>query len=42
RAALLLLVAFWYENREPAGMGEISETPFAVEALLQPYRIYGL
>lgn len=32
RAALLLLVAFWYENREPAGMGEISETPFAVEA----------
>lgn len=42
RAALLLLVAFWYENREPAGMGDISETPFAVEALLQPYRIYGL
>lgn len=42
KAALLLLITFWYENREPAGMGDIAELPFAVAALLQPYRIYGL
>jgi len=41
--AMLLLIAHWYENREAVNVGNITSTfDFAVEALLQPYRIYGL
>jgi uncharacterized phiE125 gp8 family phage protein len=36
--ALLLLVAHWYEHREAAALGGTSEVPFAVEALISPYR----
>ncbi|WP_338494289.1 head-tail connector protein [Erwinia aphidicola] len=43
RAAMLLLIGHWYANRETVGVGvSTTEVPFAVEALLQPYRIYGL
>lgn len=43
KAAMLLLIGHWYANREAVNIGNItSEVPFAVEALLQPYRIYGL
>jgi len=42
RLGLLMLIAHWYENRETASSGGLTETPFAFEALLQPYRIYGL
>lgn len=43
KAAMLLLIGHWYANREAVNIGNItSEIPFAVEALLQPYRIYGL
>jgi len=42
-AAMLLLIGHWYANRETVNVGNItSEMPFATEALLQPYRIYGL
>ncbi|EOV6262262.1 head-tail connector protein, partial [Proteus mirabilis] len=42
-AAMLLLIAQWYENREGVISGQAFSTqPFAVTALLQPYRIYGL
>lgn len=41
--AMLLLVGHWYANREGVVIGAITaEVPMAVEALLQPYRIYGL
>ncbi|MTC72297.1 head-tail connector protein [Providencia sp. wls1914] len=41
--AMLLLIGQWYENREATNIGNItSALPFATEALLQPYRIYGL
>ncbi|EPZ2492062.1 head-tail connector protein [Enterobacter hormaechei] len=43
KAAMLLLIGHWYANREAVNIGNItSAVPFAVEALLQPYRIYGL
>lgn len=43
KAAMLLLIGYWYENREAVVVGDTAVTvPFAVEALLQPYRIYGL
>ena len=43
KAAMLLLIGHWYANREAVNIGNITtEIPFAVEALLQPYRIYGL
>ncbi|MCU5775226.1 head-tail connector protein [Winslowiella arboricola] len=43
RAAMLLLIGHWYSNREAVVIGQAtSEVPFAVEALLQPYRIYGV
>lgn len=43
KAAMLLLIGHWYANREAVNIGNItSSVPFAVEALLQPYRIYGL
>ncbi|EIC82085.1 head-tail connector protein [Serratia sp. M24T3] len=41
--AMLLLIGHWYENREAVNVGNItSALDFAVIALLQPYRIYGL
>lgn len=43
RLVVLLLVGHWYENREASVTGvSVSTLPLAVEALLQPYRIYGL
>jgi uncharacterized phiE125 gp8 family phage protein len=39
RQALLLLVAHWYENREPVEIGATDvEIPHMVSALLAPYR----
>ncbi|MGO1079956.1 head-tail connector protein [Inquilinus sp. CA228] len=39
--ALKLLAAGWYRNRESVITGTIvAEMPFAVKALLQPYRVY--
>lgn len=40
KAAILLLVAHWYENREAAGAA--SELPFSVSALLAPLRRVGI
>lgn len=43
KAAMLLLIGHWYANRESVVIGEtVAQVPLAVEALLQPYRIYGL
>lgn len=43
KAAILLCISQWYSNREGVVVGEtVSEMPIAVQALLQPYRIYGL
>ncbi|MCU6671165.1 head-tail connector protein [Enterobacteriaceae bacterium H4N4] len=43
KAAMLLLIGHWYANREAVNINNItSAVPFAVEALLQPYRIYGV
>lgn len=40
KQAILLLVGHWYNNREAAipGLAGIAKLPFAVEALLAPYR----
>ncbi len=39
RQALLLLIAHWYENREPVEIGAIATTiPAGVSELLMPYR----
>lgn len=41
RLAVLLLVAHWYRNREAVVIGAVgTNLPFAVDALLQPYRVY--
>jgi len=41
--AMLMLIAHWYANREAVVTGVSVTTPdFAVEAFLQPYRIYGV
>ncbi|EPA6640343.1 TPA: head-tail connector protein [Serratia marcescens] len=43
KAAMLLLIGHWYENRETVSVGQVAtDIPFAAEALLQPYRIYGI
>ncbi|WOU51616.1 head-tail connector protein [Citrobacter portucalensis] len=43
KAAMLLMIGHWYANRESVVVGQtVAEVPFAVEALLQPYRIYGV
>lgn len=43
RHAILLLVAHWYEVREPVAMDSSAvEAPLTVAALLQPYRRAGL
>lgn len=39
--AILMLVAQWYGSREAVNVGNIvNEMPFAVEALLSPYRVW--
>jgi uncharacterized phiE125 gp8 family phage protein len=41
KVAVMMLVAQWYRTREPIVIGATVEAlPFAVEALLQPYRIF--
>lgn len=41
RQAILLLVGQWYEAREAVKIGSaVNEMPFAVEALLGPFRVY--
>jgi uncharacterized phiE125 gp8 family phage protein len=41
RQAIKLLVAHWYENREPVSAGEVArEVPFALKSLIYLYRIY--
>lgn len=41
KVAILMLVAQWYRNRSPIAVGATVESlPFAVEALLSPYRVY--
>lgn len=40
KQAIKLLVAHWYENREPILIGAIAETlQFTIKALLAPYRV---
>jgi uncharacterized phiE125 gp8 family phage protein len=41
KIAILMLVAQWYRKREAISIGDaIHALPFAVEALLSPYRVY--
>ncbi|NIF20583.1 head-tail connector protein [Candidatus Pantoea multigeneris] len=41
--AMLMLIAHWYANREAVVTGLTSTSlDYAVEAILQPYRIYGV
>lgn len=41
-AAIKLLAAHWYENREPVNIGNITTNlPLTVDALLAPFRVYG-
>jgi len=41
KVAIMMLVAQWYNTRENVITGTItSEMPFAVDALLQPFRVY--
>lgn len=41
--AMLMLIAHWYSNREAVVTGvSVATLDFAVEAFLQPYRIYGV
>jgi uncharacterized phiE125 gp8 family phage protein len=43
KAAMLLLIGHWYENREAVNVGSItSELPFTVEVLIAPYRVIEL
>lgn len=40
--AMLMLIAHWYSNREATTAGVSSPLDFAVDSMLQPYRIYGV
>jgi uncharacterized phiE125 gp8 family phage protein len=44
RQAISLLVAYWYEQRHAVNLGEhpISEAPYSVKALLEPYRVWSV
>jgi uncharacterized phiE125 gp8 family phage protein len=40
KQAMLLMIGFWFENRETVNVGNIvSELPFTLAALINPYRI---
>ncbi|MFC5386578.1 head-tail connector protein [Aquamicrobium segne] len=38
KVAILLLVGHWYQNREATSSAGMASLPFAVEALIAPYR----
>lgn len=41
RVAVMMLVSQWYENREGIAVGaSVEKLPFAVDALVQPFRVY--
>ena len=40
RHAILMLVAFWYEQRETAADRSMTEVPLGFDALIAPYRVY--
>lgn len=41
KQGMLLMIGHWYENREAVVVGNVArEVPFAVEALLYPYRVW--
>ena len=40
KQALLLLIANWFENREPALQGTLAQVPYTVELLLASHRLY--
>lgn len=40
RAAVLLLVAYWYEQRQAAVAANWNEAPMAVKSLLAPLRVW--
>lgn len=40
KAAMLMLVGHWYENREAVSIVQMYSVPFAIESILLPYRIY--
>lgn len=43
RHAMLLLIGYWYANREAVNIGNIvSELPMGVQALIAPYRLWTL
>ena len=42
RLAMLLLIGHWFANREAVSDKSFSEVPLAVDALLQPFVIYGV
>lgn len=42
KVAIMLLVGHWYQNREAATPSSISELPFAVNALISPFRRVGV
>lgn len=42
RHAILMLAAHWYQNRETAAAGGAAELPYAVSALIAPYRRVGV
>lgn len=42
KVAIMLLVGHWYQNREASASSATGELPFAVDALIAPYRRVGL
>lgn len=43
KQAMLLLVGHWYENRSAVSIGNVaSDLPFAVKAMIEPYRRIGV
>ena len=42
RVAILLLVGHWYQTREAATAKSVAELPYAVSALIEPYRRTGV
>lgn len=38
--AILMLVAYWYEQRETAAAGSMSSVPLGFDGLIAPFRVY--
>jgi uncharacterized phiE125 gp8 family phage protein len=42
RQSISMLVAYWFSMREAAAIGPVSDVPFSVKQILEPYKVWAI